>query len=245
MLLITDGKKRHEEKSGIYLIINKINGKQYIGQSIRVYERWREHYSEPSQNSLIDAAIQKYGVSNFEVWLLEECLPADLNIKEAFYADQYPDCYIPNGYNIAKCGEQNRITTKFKEVSCYDMNGSLIKTFECINDASRYYNLADTNICACCKRKIGSITAGGMLWSYGHQENIVITKPKTGRYGGKTVYQYNKDTGEFIQSFNSLTDAERYLSKPGGNKNISANCNKKLKSAYGFIWSYEKMENIL
>lgn len=39
MLLITDGKKRHEEKSGIYLIINKINGKQYIGQSIRVYER--------------------------------------------------------------------------------------------------------------------------------------------------------------------------------------------------------------
>lgn len=67
MILITDNKTRHREITGIYIIINKQNGKKYIGQSLRVYERWREHYSEPCENSAIDAAIRKYGKESFEV----------------------------------------------------------------------------------------------------------------------------------------------------------------------------------
>lgn len=243
VILITDNKIRHKEVSGIYMIINKQNGKKYIGQSVRVYERWREHCTEPCQGSAIDAAIKKYGEESFEAWLLEECLPSELNSKEKFYSLQYPDCYVPTGYNIAKCGEANRVTTNFKEVSCYDTHGNLIKTFECINDASRYFNLSDSNIGACCRNQIGAKTQGGMYWAYGHQPQIKPTKPKTGKHGGKTVYQYDKTTGDFIQSFNSLGDAERALNKPGGNKNISANCNEKLKSAYGYYWSYEFKTN--
>lgn len=89
-------------------------------------------------------------------------MPSELNEREKFYSLQYPECYVPNGYNIAKCGEANRVTTNFKEVSCYDKSGYLIKTFECINDASRYFNISDANIGACCRNQIGAKTQGGM-----------------------------------------------------------------------------------
>ena len=84
-----------------------------------------------------------------------------------------------------------------------------------------------------------------MLWEWGHAPQIAIIKPKAGKHGGKKVYRYNKDTGEFIDSFKSLADAERYLNKPGGNKNISSVCNGKRNYAYNYIWSYNLYNNIL
>lgn len=84
-----------------------------------------------------------------------------------------------------------------------------------------------------------------MLWQWGHAQNIEVIKPKAGKHGGKTVYRYDLKTGNYIDSFKSLADAERYLDKPGGNKNISAVCNHKRKYAYGYIWSYNLYNNIL
>lgn len=244
MKLITDGEKRHKEICGIYLIINTKNNKKYIGQSVHIYERWREHYSEPCKTSLIDKAIQKYSKESFEVWLLEECEKDNLNNREEFYATQYPECYYPTGYNLNPCGKQNVINTNLKEVSCYNFDGEIIETFQSINEASRKYLIDDTNIGACCKGKIGSKTANGMFWAYGHEPKITIEKPKTGKYGGKTVYQYDKKTGQYIRSFYSLAEAERILNINGANKNISSACRGKIKTAYGFIWSYEHFDNI-
>lgn len=36
---INDNKSKHKPVTGIYLIINNINNKKYIGQSVNVYER--------------------------------------------------------------------------------------------------------------------------------------------------------------------------------------------------------------
>ena len=55
-----------KEVCGIYLIENKINGKKYIGQSINIYKRFREHCFLSNKNhSYIDNAIHKYGKENF------------------------------------------------------------------------------------------------------------------------------------------------------------------------------------
>ena len=52
----------------------------------------------------------------------------------------------------------------------------------------------------------------------------------------KTVLQFTK-TGEFIKELKSTHDIERILGYSKGN--ISSCCNKKLKSAYGFVWKYK------
>lgn len=57
----------------IYKIVNKINGKIYIGQTTRNVElRWLEHIkSSKTPSSPIHHAINKYGADNFEIILLK------------------------------------------------------------------------------------------------------------------------------------------------------------------------------
>lgn len=52
----------------------------------------------------------------------------------------------------------------------------------------------------------------------------------------RKINQYDKQ-GNFIKSWNCIKDIDEEI-KLGASKNISAVCNGKLKSAYGFIWKY-------
>ena len=55
-----------DDVCGIYLITNTINGHMYVGQSIGIHKRWREHCAlKDSHSSLVEKAIAKYGVENF------------------------------------------------------------------------------------------------------------------------------------------------------------------------------------
>lgn len=63
---------------GIYKITNNINGKVYIGQSIDINKRWKEHkYRSQIPNKEYDKylyrAFRKYGLENFTFEILEEC----------------------------------------------------------------------------------------------------------------------------------------------------------------------------
>lgn len=82
---------------GIYKIENLINGKIYIGQSIDIERRWKEHCSK--NKSLIGKAITKFGQENFSFEILEECEKNSLNKKEIFYIQKF-NSLVPNGYNV-------------------------------------------------------------------------------------------------------------------------------------------------
>ena len=53
----------------IYLITNKINGKQYIGQTVKtVQKRWSRHLADSKNfDFYFYKAIRKYGKENFKV----------------------------------------------------------------------------------------------------------------------------------------------------------------------------------
>ncbi|WP_242227195.1 NUMOD4 domain-containing protein [Bacillus cereus group sp. BfR-BA-01315] len=50
----------------------------------------------------------------------------------------------------------------------------------------------------------------------------------------KKVAQYSLD-GDYIRTFDSMREASRLIGR-GGNGSISACCNGKLKTAYGYVW---------
>lgn len=90
---------------GIYKIENLVNGKIYIGQSIHIEKRWKEH-CQISNQSLISQAIQKYGKENFSFQILEEVNDIKLlNSIESNYIRNF-NSLVPNGYNIVLSDER-------------------------------------------------------------------------------------------------------------------------------------------
>lgn len=80
----------------VYLILNKINNKKYIGITTRdVSDRFREHCKA---NSYIGRAIRKYGEDNFSIQVIDTAYNKDdLFNLEIKYISQF-DSYR-NGYN--------------------------------------------------------------------------------------------------------------------------------------------------
>ena len=69
----------------VYLVRCKLNGKGYVGQTIRPFSRrWKEHCREGK--GLLDRAILKYGQDNFEHCISVEAHTIDeLNALEIFH----------------------------------------------------------------------------------------------------------------------------------------------------------------
>ena len=96
---------------GIYKITNKINNKVYIGQSVNIKRRWKDHIRGNKKCvSLIHSAINKYGVDSFDFEVLFEFNKVNydlMNILEIAYI-KYFNSLSPNGYNLDS-GGKNKI----------------------------------------------------------------------------------------------------------------------------------------
>jgi group I intron endonuclease len=77
--------------SGIYKIVNKTNGKYYIGSANDIVRRWREHKTtlelNKHPNDYLQSSWNKYGKDNFDFFIIENVLPNDLLITEQKYLD--------------------------------------------------------------------------------------------------------------------------------------------------------------
>lgn len=95
------------KRCGIYKITN-INTQQcYIGQSVDISSRWKDHIKcglgiDASATNKLYNAMQKDGVWNFTFELLEECPRELLNEKEKFWISLYQSDKF--GYNSTKGG---------------------------------------------------------------------------------------------------------------------------------------------
>ena len=80
------------DRSGIYMITNKLTGDFYIGQSINISNRFRKYftisYISSKKGLIINRALLKYGYSNFFVTILEYCNSSDLLQREQYYFDK-------------------------------------------------------------------------------------------------------------------------------------------------------------
>ena len=120
----------------LYLMINKINGKQYVGytkQDIKQYMRFRKYDAITKQKNPTRAlyrAIKKYGWAAFDWVELLYCEElSDAKQFEIQLIKEY-DSYVPNGYNMTRGGDGGSITTEQKREKCRQARAKQIFTEE-------------------------------------------------------------------------------------------------------------------
>lgn len=221
-------------KCGIYKIQNIENNKIYIGQSVDIAQRWREHRSDAlinRDNSILHKAIKKYGEFNFSYEIIEECSKEQLDEREIYWI-QYYNSMAPNGYNQTSGGYSGQGELFRKPVLQYDLKGNFIQEFESASEAARQLNVFKSNLTAACRGE--STQCGGFQWKYKDSDKkISIISDKS----GKIVYQYDKQMN-LIAIFTSAVDAEKNTGVKAGN--IRQCCNGRNKTAGGFVWRYVK-----
>ena len=167
----------------IYKIINIINGKVYIGQTINnkgfngryaytgidiekvyKYHKYRKE-NNIRYNDYLLKSIEKYGFSSFEVFNIYDIAfsQKELDIKEDLWINYY-DCII-NGYNWKQGGVGGRQSdevirrTSIKNSGKNNCNAKQIiclntkRRFDTIRQASKFYNVDDGSLCKACKGK--------------------------------------------------------------------------------------------
>ena len=90
--------------TGIYKIVNTVNGHKYVGSGMSVKGRWRTHLHCLRKNKhhspYLQRAWNKYGEEAFEFIVIEECEPIKevLLEREQFWIDEL-HAYGKTGYN--------------------------------------------------------------------------------------------------------------------------------------------------
>ena len=205
----------------IYKITNLINQKSYIGKTtFSVDRRWKEHQQESksqrSQNRPLYRAMNKYGIENFSIEVVEEVNIKELSKKEIYWIGYY-DTYN-NGYN-ATLGGDGKILYDYDEFAQLYEKGYTIKQI------SSFYD--------CDAEHVGNI-----LKQMGYD-----TKTNAKQVWSKQVAAYDKNDN-FIQAFASMDAAARWVIEQGCTQasvdsircNIGRVANGKRKTAYNYKW---------
>ncbi|MGE7623609.1 GIY-YIG nuclease family protein [Viridibacillus sp. NPDC096237] len=201
----------------IYKILNKLNGKVYIGQTNSTLEqRLSQHLS--SKKSLVSKSIIKYGIDSFDISIIDEADNRDgINEKEKYWIKYY-DSIAPKGYNLDAGG--------------YDASPS-VETRKKISNTLKGRYAGKKNPMygkeSPMKGKIGAMKGKKHLKS-------TIQKMSLSRSGANSKVATrikNIDTGEVFISQKEASD------KYGISRTcICAACKGRQKKAGGFRWSY-------
>jgi len=180
-------------KGRIYSIVCKVNGKRYIGQTIRdVAERWQGHLKESRTQSHrpLYRAINKYGPGMFTIRVLEDNIEYDnLSDREIYWIEQFDT--FNNGYNLTTGGEQSySLREDVKEKIASTVRG-VVKSDEHI-----------------------SAIRNGLRERYKHQRAFKVQGD--GKHARRKIKGTHIETGEEIV-FDSLTDACNKLGLKNGN----------------------------
>jgi len=94
-----------ERKSGVYQIVNTVNGKRYVGSAKCFRDRWSKHRRDLGKgvhhSQYLQRAWNKYGADKFDFEVVLVCSPADAVFYEQRMMDVHKSANHRCGYNIA------------------------------------------------------------------------------------------------------------------------------------------------
>lgn len=186
----------------IYRIVNKINGKTYIGQTSRKLSTRLACHKKAK--TYFGSSLRKYGIENFHIEVLDYSKTRlELNEKEEYYISFY-NCVAPNGYNIHLGGSAKNMSEHTKKKLSNQRKGSIpylairkaaeirlkqikriciktneIKIYRTTHDAAIELNLRTTQIHKCAKYPNKGYTSGGFKWEYIDCNNVTSFEQRT------------------------------------------------------------------
>lgn len=198
----------------VYLHMNKINKKCYVGQTCqKPSARWGHDGIGYKNHPLFYKAILKYGWDNFEHIILEDNIPKDKINQREIYWGIYYNSLAPNGYNLSL---GNNLFSSINNETYSNASKKKWENNDYRNKVIKGRQQMWKNASAECKEKMLS--------------NLDRTG-KTGLLKSKKVLCV--ETGII---YNSTREAER-LTKIN-HSGISLVCNNKQETAGGYHWQY-------
>lgn len=96
---------------GIYIILNKSNGKVYVGQTVNLHRRWIQHKHKLRNNYHFNFHLQnawnRYGEKSFEYHPVEHCTKDKLGECEDWWIDYFDATNRKKGYNLRTGGNEH------------------------------------------------------------------------------------------------------------------------------------------
>lgn len=210
----------------IYKITNKINGKIYIGKTMKTpEERWKEHCQdskkERAEKRPLYSAMNKYGIKNFSLEVVEKCSDDIVNDREVYWIEYYQS--FKYGYNATLGGDG-------KHYLDYDLIYSIYEQTKNCTEVARQLNICVDSVRKVLKNREIQIKPGS-----------VVTKEKF----GKIIHMYSIQD-EYLKTFSSIREAAIFIceeqNKSGDIKGISVHIRQaaqgKRKTAYKYKWKF-------
>ena len=244
----------------IYKITNQKNGMVYIGSSIEVERRWRQHKEasinekDHHYNYPLMIAFREFGIANFTFEVIDTLPDYQAMIKAEHNWILNENCVVPNGYNhtdktdspmfdpaIAKKMSDTKRVKYGKKVCEIDSMKNILNIWDSLAEAGEDTGLDRFKISSVCNGT--RLTTGNRLFRFLDDENQIIepeakvNQVKSNRITktSRRVGAYDKDNN-LIQEFDSLQLAAQFC---GGNSStISAVCRGKRNSHKNYIWRY-------
>lgn len=143
------------------------------------------------------------------------------------------------GYNNSYGTARERSSQKTRmPVLKFDLSGNKICRYDSLKDAANIEGISKGNIANVCVNRNGKKSLNGFIFMY---EEDYINNGFIGYKNNKkrSVNQYTIDD-KFIKTFDSAKEAYESVGKSvkNGASNITAVCNGRQKTAYGFKWKY-------
>lgn len=201
----------------IYKITNDINDKVYIGKTYNtIEERWKEHCKdskkERDKKRPLYNAMNKYGIENFHIKLIEETNNPEE--REKYWIEYYGS--FKYGYNATTGGDG--------------------RPYVDIDLIIKLWNEGKNN------KEIQQITGYDGKTIRNHLKNNGITEEERKQRGKewqiKSVAMLDKESEEILKVFSTTSETETFLKKPGSRRHVAEVCKGKRKTAYGYKWKY-------
>lgn len=205
----------------IYVITNNVNGKQYVGATnFALKKRFKEHCHDAKSDRCKDRPLysdmNKYGIENFSIEALEECLEEDRFSRESYWIDQL-DTHN-NGYN-------------------YTFGGSGKKFYDYKMVSDKYLELGTVK--AVC-RELNCDPYTVRIACRENNVNIISGTDIAKAVYSKSVEMLDRNTDELLKIFPSMSSVGVFLGNRVKTRHVSDVCNGKdnRNTAYGYKWRW-------